>query len=248
MLRHVAYSPEGLRVADLQKALKIPRASLYRVLNALVAEEFMQQEAATGLYRIGPAALNLGFWARQASPLVRVAQPILHDLSQATGQLAELMIPIGAWRMVALDIWIGRDTPLFVRIRPGNITPINHLYVPCALYLAHSPEHRLAEYQRLSHIAEWQEKLRLKAPVSDDDIERLQRWKKLGFAWDPQSGGPGVGRLAAPVFDRKSRTPALAATLGLACSGKLLTNLRAAQWGKIACEHARRLEEEIAKS
>ena len=248
MLRHIAYATEGMRASDLQKELKIPRASMYRVLNALVNEDFIQQDAVSGLYRIGPAAMNLGFWARLASPLVRTAQPVLRDVSVATGHLAELIIAVGAWRSVTLDVWIGRDTPLTVRIRPGNFVNLTHRYVPCALFLAYGGEHRLQEYQRLADTPEGRERLGLKEPVTADDIERLRRWKKLGYAWDPQSGGPGVGRIAAPVFDLKSRTPKVAATIGVACPGKVLTAPRALEWGKILCEHARRLEEEISKS
>ncbi len=248
MLRHVSHAPQGLRASDLQREMKIPRASLYRVLNALVKEEFIQQDPLSGLYRAGPGAMNLGFWARQASPLALTAQPVLRDLARATGQLTELMITIGAWRAVVLDIWLGRDTPLFVQIRPGHIVNLNHRYIPCEVFLSFGGDHRLREYVRLAKTAEGSARLGLNKPGSSDVLERLQRWQRLGYAWDPQSGSTGVGRMAAPVFDRTARTPRLTAVLGIACSGRLLTTLRAAQWAQILCEHARKLETEISRS
>jgi DNA-binding IclR family transcriptional regulator len=242
MLNHVAYHPRGMRASDLQRAMKIPRASLYRVLNALVKERFIEQDTASGLYHAGPAAMNIGFMARQASPLIQTAQPVLRDLARATGQLSELMIAIDNWRSVALDVWLGRDTPLFVQIRPGHFVNITHRYVPCEIFLAFGGEHRLREYVRLSQTVEGRERLGLTEPAGNDVIERMQRWQRLGYIWDRQSGNPGVGRMAAPVFDRSSRTPKLLAALGIACSGRLLTTMRAAQWGQMVCEHARKLE------
>lgn len=247
MLRHVAFRPQGVRVSELQRVMRIPRASLYRVLNALVKEEFIQQDTVSGLYRAGPGAMNLGFLARQASPLVLTAQPVLRDLARATGQLSELMITVGGWRSVVLDVWLGRDTPVFVQVRPGHIMNVTHRYIPCEIFLAFEGEHRLREYVRLSKTAEGRERLGLQEPASDEVIERMQRWQRLGYAWDRQSGNAGVGRMAAPVFDRSARTPRLMAAIGIACSGRLLTTLRAAQWGQMVCEHARKLEAEVCR-
>src|ERR1700744_1512587 len=66
----------------LLSGLGIPRSSLFHLLNTLLARGYLEQEAASGGYRLGPGIRKLA--ERVAGPSLAVlVQPFLRTLSGA---------------------------------------------------------------------------------------------------------------------------------------------------------------------
>jgi DNA-binding IclR family transcriptional regulator len=247
VLRSIGLSYEGVRVHELQKRLGVPRASLYRVLNALLEMEYVSQDAETGLYRLGPGIMDLGWRARASSLMSAIAQPILRDVARATGQLCELVVPLGSSRLMAIDVWHGRDTPMRVRIRAGSATEFRHEYIPGLVLLACGSERALRQYLELAATAAGRRTLRIERAPDDSFFEEIDRVRRHDYAWARQSGREGVGRVGAPVFDNKPDPPRAIAVLGIACASTVLTPLRATEWGLLLSGQARRLGRELAR-
>jgi DNA-binding IclR family transcriptional regulator len=246
ILRAMGRHPDGMRVTDLQRELRVPRASLYRVINALLSEEMVVQDHATGLYRLGTSAMTLGLFARMATPLIAAAQPVLYDVSRESGQLCELVIAPGGWRVLALDVWHGAEMSLDVHIRPGSSTALRHTYMPGMVFLAFDPSRRLEQYLHLAQTADGRRMLDLSRAPDGDFMEQIERVRRTGYAWARQSGREGVGRVSAPVMQPGVQPPRVAACLGIACASKILTALRAAEWGILLKREAARLENAIS--
>lgn len=242
LLRAIGDYPDGLRAGELRRLIQIPRASLYRILDTLLEEELLVQEPSTGRYKLGPSSLSLGQRAKEASQLAEVAQPVLRDVARATEQLCELLAPLPSWRMLVLDVWHGKETPLVVRVRPGVVNQLYHGYVPAQVFLAFDPPRRLREYLRLAASAEGRRTLGIPGPPEPSFVDDIARWQKLGYVWNRQSGRQGVGRVAVPVFNERAQPQSVLAALGIACASRSLTPIRAAQWGPILRRSAERLQ------
>lgn len=245
VLRHIGHSRDGVRVQKLHEVLKIPRASTYRVVNALVGEELVLQDVETGLYRLGPGALNLGFFARESSPLAEMSQPVLRDVARSSGQLCELVGALGGWRLIALDVWPGAETPLVVRIRPGSVCALSHTYMPGLVYLAFGGERRLRQYLQVAATAEGRRTLGIAQAPGNELLDDINRWRRLQYAWRRQSGNVGVGRISAPIYDLGADPQRVIAVLGIACASRILTSARAAEFGMLLRAHAEKLERSL---
>ncbi|WP_397351864.1 IclR family transcriptional regulator [Nonomuraea gerenzanensis] len=60
ILRLLASGPRQLGVAELARALGLPKGTLHGILRTLVHVGFVEQDAATGKYRLGATLLHLG--------------------------------------------------------------------------------------------------------------------------------------------------------------------------------------------
>jgi DNA-binding IclR family transcriptional regulator len=245
-LRLLARAPqESLSVTELRNSLKFPRASFFRLLSALLRHELIAQDSSTGAYRLGPSLMALGFVARERFPLAAKARPILREISSASHQMSELVIGMGNWRLLTLEVWTAERTPLRFRARGGMFFPLQHLTAHGLVFLSCGSDRRRSEYLKLAQTESFRQQLGLPAQVPPDLSEQCQRWRRSGFAWRRQSVPIGNARIAVPVFDPHSRTPTLLGSLGIACPSDELTSVRIARWATLLQHHARNLERKL---
>lgn len=225
----------GMGAHALQASLKIPRASLFRLLHTLAERDLISQDPYTGRYRLGMGLLKLGYAARRTSPLVMQAQATLHVLTRKTRLMSELAMAVGSWKLAMLDVWLAEGTPVKVQSRPGMQFELDHQTAHGLCYLAFDHAHRLDAFARA----------KLNGTAPEGLLEHLARGRAQGYAWFRQRGvgnRPGNARVAVPVIDPHTKPRRLTATLALVCDSQEMTSLRAAQWAQILKEHARALE------
>jgi DNA-binding IclR family transcriptional regulator len=111
-----------LSVLDAAALLRRPRSTTYRLMSQIEKAGFLDQDHETGLYRLGIRLAALGELAQHSTSLQRIAQPVLRQLSQQTGETATLLLLIegegiavlhseSAQRVVAKGL-VGRYWPL----------------------------------------------------------------------------------------------------------------------------------------
>ncbi|MCW8129174.1 MAG: helix-turn-helix domain-containing protein [Planctomycetota bacterium] len=228
----------GLNARQLQAALGIPRASLFRLLNTLAQRGMVEQDLQTGRYRLGKGLMRLGFAARRASPLVDLSQEILRELALKTHLMSELATSVGAWTLAMLDTWLSETTQPKVMARPGLTFQLDHGVAHGLCYLTFDHTQGLDRYLRAQPYGETPAAL----------PEQVARWRSVGYAWARQkdfAAKRGNARVAVPVFDPHAKPRRLAGTLGLVCDNAEITPLRAAQWGQLLKEQARALEKAL---
>jgi IclR family pca regulon transcriptional regulator len=81
-----------LGISDLGRELGLTRSTTHRYVATLAALGYLQQDAPTKKYRLGPRVLDLGFSAINSMELREVAAPHLRDLSDATGFTVNMAI------------------------------------------------------------------------------------------------------------------------------------------------------------
>ncbi|RKK05696.1 IclR family transcriptional regulator [Pseudoroseomonas wenyumeiae] len=88
-------SSQGQRLADLADAAALPRPTVHRILRLLVAEGFVEHDAARRRYRLGLPLFLLAARAGQAEGLRDIARPSLLRLTAALGETVFLLVRNG---------------------------------------------------------------------------------------------------------------------------------------------------------
>jgi IclR family transcriptional regulator, pca regulon regulatory protein len=116
-----------LGVSDLSREVGLSRSTTHRYVATLAALGYLEQDATTRKYRLGPRVLDLGFSAINSMELRHVAAPHLARLSDETGQTVNMAVldgaeivyvercrsPRAAASEVDLDLHVGSRLPAY---------------------------------------------------------------------------------------------------------------------------------------
>jgi len=120
VLELLAGEREGLRVADVARALEVHKATASRLLATLAARRLLERDRA-GRYRLGPGLIRFAAVALTGLDVVTQARDQLGDLSARTGETVSLAVldgtdvvyvdqSVGDHAIVAGN-WVGRRSP-----------------------------------------------------------------------------------------------------------------------------------------
>ena len=85
-----------LGVSDLSRVVGLSRSTTHRYVATLAALGYLQQDADTRKYRLGPRVLDLGFSAINSMELRHISAPHLRGLSDATGHTVNMAVLDGS--------------------------------------------------------------------------------------------------------------------------------------------------------
>ena len=195
LLQALAQARQPQMLRDLAAVAGMAAAKAHRYLVSFARMGLVEQQAETGLYDLGAFALELGLSALGRLDPVTVAAPALSDLCRRTGQTAALAV----WANQGATIvrWLGADTPVAASLRVGSVMPLTRSATGGA-FLAFLPEEMTSRWVR-KELAENSRKGL--SPSTARDLERfVAQTRKQGYARTSEFI-PGIGGVAAPVFD-----------------------------------------------
>ncbi len=204
ILKALAAGGGALPLKDMAAATGLARAKVHRYLTSLRNAGLVTQNAGTGHYQIGPAAVEIGLAGlRRISPVAEVcdALPVLRDLINQT-------VTVAVWgdggpvvvAMQESDHWVTMN------IRIGSRLPILTTAIG-RTFLAHLPD---AVTRPLVAAERRDAQTRKVTLPSVQEIESLIgeiRSRRLSRA--PSALLPGVDAIAAPVFDYRDNLVAV---------------------------------------
>src|SRR5579885_3058413 len=79
-------------VSELAREVGLSRSTAHRYIATLAELGYLDQDAATRKYRLGPRVLDLGFSAINSMDLREVAAPHLQALSDETGHTVNMAV------------------------------------------------------------------------------------------------------------------------------------------------------------
>jgi len=141
-----------LGAPELARRLRLPRATVFRMLNTLEAMEFLQRTENGSDYRLGLAVLRMGFEFLASLDLTELGQPVIDRLSAHIGLPCNIVV-----RDECSIVYVARVTPpspfsSSVRVGtrlPAHATMLGHaLLGDMSLAQLHAlyPEEPLAAY------------------------------------------------------------------------------------------------------
>lgn len=196
VLQAIADSSEPADMAQLSASLPYPRATLYRIVSALVSEELVEEDKATGTFRLGIRLVNLAAKAWDENDLRLIAREHIVALRDATGETIHLAVPSGT-EMVYID---KLESPRNVRMtsRIGTRVSLHSTSVGKA-YLAALD---LAACENI--IASMSFQPRTEHTIVDRAVfeAELQKTRARGFSADYEENELEIGCFGAAILGR----------------------------------------------
>ena len=193
-------------VSELSRALQLSRSTTHRYIATLARLGYLQQDADSKRYRLGPRVLDLGFSAINSMDIREIAAPYLRALSDETGYTVNLAILDGAdvvyiercrtarpgQREIDLNLHVGARLPAYCTAMGKAI-------------LAFLDEDRREELiRRIDFVA------RGPNTLTDPDAFRseLARIRKTGLAVNNEELAYGLRSIAAPIHSHSGEVVA----------------------------------------
>ena len=204
----LAASPGPVAFSEILATLRIPRASLARILGVLRRRGLVDKLERDGRYRLGVRLLYLGHRFKAKIDLRSAAWPAMERLSKTIEETVELST-LDRDQLVLIEQIEGRnELRLFSRV--GGAYPYFHATAPGKIYLAHmDPERRRARLGKIGMPAITTFTLTEAAALEREVETILER----GYALEDQELRLGVIRVASPIYDHEG---ALAGCLSVA--------------------------------
>lgn len=188
-------SESRLSLDDLTKKSGLPKATVYRIAEALCEEHILEKDRSTSSYRIGIRLFELGSQYLSSMRLKDVAFAEMEELNQQTGETIHMGILDGT-EVVSIEGFESVKS-LHTKLFIGKRAPLYCTAVGKAI-LAFLPE---SERERLVNLLQLVR--RTSKTIIDKDAlrEELANIRSRGTAIDSGENEDGVVCVGAPIFD-----------------------------------------------
>lgn len=228
---------EGRRLVDLSNALFLERPTVHRILKSLIAEQLVTQDPGSRRYYLGQGIVALGMAVSKNFNLTSVAQPILDELAERTGDTFYLNQRVGNEALCLIRT--EGVCPIKIHtIGVGDRRPLGVGAGGLAILSAMAPA------ERESTLKEIEPSLSKFKGLNRRTLLRLvERTRELGYAYHDVFGFAGVQAVGVAVMSGPAKPIAalsvasIASRLGTRRVDELVTLMRKA---------ARELEKQVA--
>ncbi|MBI3976311.1 MAG: IclR family transcriptional regulator [Armatimonadetes bacterium] len=229
----LAFLREGraLGISDISRIVRLPKATVHRLVTVLVQRGFLARDPSNAHYRIGLAPFRLGNLFLAQTEVRQAALPVIHELAQATGETVNLNVVIDRRRVCIEKAESRHDIRHFVEL--GRPSP---------LYAGASGKALLAFLDPPEIEAVMAEGLRGVAPRTITAPERLLRSlaeiRRRGYAMSTDERVAGASAVSAPLRNGSGR---VVASLTISGPSYRFTPSRVRQYAGLVLEGARRV-------
>lgn len=236
ILEEIARHRDGIGLADLSKLVGLHNSTTFHLAKTMVSLGYIRQEKDSKRYRIGRPLFALAASALDEIEIVKVATPLLEDLSRETGETSHFAVRMGdAVVVIARTSGPGafQMTDRVGMVRPAHCTALGKVILAAL---------------RPDQLERFLARLDLK-PSTDKSItdiavllREIEAIRRSGVALDDGEFNPEVRCLAVPV---KDFTGQFIGALGISGPIWRLSNQTLKDRTKIVQAVAKRLSEEF---
>jgi IclR family transcriptional regulator, acetate operon repressor len=195
LLTHLATSPEPVALAELSRALKLPKPTTHRLAQSIERAGFLQKDALTRRYRVGAALEDLAIGALRHGTSHASRRLIMNRLAERLGARVNLVV-LRAGSISSVE-WVESTAPLRVDIDAG-LMPV-HCTASGKLLLAFGSA---AFQKRILNLAPFRSHTKKTITGRRVLAHELEKIRRCGFAEDDQELFSGVNCLAVPIRNR----------------------------------------------
>lgn len=183
----------GLGLSEISTQMGQSPATIYRVLTTLELRGFVEIDAASQSWNIGPTAFRLGSAFLRRSNVVERSRPVMRQLMEDTGETANLGIEKSD--MVMFVSQVETDESIRAFFPPGTQSPMHASGIGKALLSCYSGPriHDLLKRQPLQSFTE--------RTITDPAtlLGELADIRRRGFAFDNEEKADGMRCIAAAI-------------------------------------------------
>lgn len=208
VLEYVCKMDKDVRVVDLESALNINKATVYRFLRTFVETGYVEQDVDTSRYRPTMKILALGNHVMNRVEIRNLASNFIKELSHVSGESVHLAV-CDANQSVIMDkvdakienkvtFHIGRRSDLY-STGTGKV------------FLAHMPFHEMEKYFHNVILTRF-------TSMTIIDPEQIKQAlidiRECGYAIDRQENNIGISCVAGPIRDYSEKVVASVSVTG----------------------------------
>ncbi|MCC5982871.1 MAG: IclR family transcriptional regulator [Rhodobacteraceae bacterium] len=190
----VAAHARPVRFSDLLSQSPYPKATLYRLLQTLVAQGMLSHDPVSGCYSMGMRLVRLAHVAWQQSSLAPIARPHLDRLSDHVGETVHLAQLDNA-QVLYVDKRNARD-PVQMFSQAGKVGPAYCTGVGKAM-LAFTPD---AQLPGLLAQQSWHAFTGNTLTTPESFMAEIAVIRARGYAFDDEEHEPGIICIALPIL------------------------------------------------
>lgn len=197
LLDYFSVERPSIGLTQFAKLAGYDKATTHRRLSDLAATGFIEQDANTRAYRLGPAVLRLSNVRERTFPTREAALPALQALAQATSETVHLSLIEGDTGLATIAYFLSNHS-IRVHIDEAQVLPFHATASGIACMAFSSPDFQqqvLSNDLKSNTKQTITDKAAIKAIMQDVAISGISR-NNGGFESD-------VTGFAAPVFDRQ---------------------------------------------
>jgi len=193
ILETIAPFANGLTAAEIEIALDLPKTSVNRLLNALIASRMIRADNARNRsYRLGNRVLTLLDISPDLGWLATLAHKPLQALADQTGQSAFIAKFDGT--SVRSVTCVAPDTPIRTYVMPGMVMPV-HAAASAKAILAFQPQQTLARILS-GDLPKLTDATKTSMPTLRRELAMV---RAQGYATDLAEHVAGLGSIAVPI-------------------------------------------------
>jgi DNA-binding IclR family transcriptional regulator len=187
-------------------------AKVHRYLSSLVSSGFVEQEAATSRYLLGPEAVLLGLAAQRQSDVLRLAAAEIATLAETLD--VSCFVAVMGNKGPVIVRWEEPVHAIVVNVRPGFVMPLLWSATGRAFVAFHRSD--LVDALVTQELAAASEEQRRELPHRKAVDALVKTCRAHGCTWLQHQPLKGVGSLAAPIFDATGQAAAVIVAVGVA--------------------------------
>lgn len=205
------FTPEtpALSLSQIVETLKINKSTAYRVLSTLEATQYLEQDAATRLYRPSVKVLRLGFTAINSIEIRQIAKPYLEKLALDLDETVSLAV-LDDFHTVYIER-VRNQSIVGVVLGIGSRLPAHCSSLGKVLLAGLSPEELEENLARHELNAYTQKTITTREAL----LAELEQIRQRGYAVGDEELTLGLRAAAAPIFDGTRKTVASVNVTGL---------------------------------
>jgi IclR family transcriptional regulator, pca regulon regulatory protein len=203
-----AFRPDrpAIGISELARELGLTRSTTHRYVATLASLRYLEQEASTRRYRLGPRVLDLGFSVLGSLELRDIAAPYLRQLTDATGLTSNLAIRDDA-DVILIDRvlgQLGRYHHLEFSLHVGSRLP-SYCSATGKALLAYLPR---PDLDRLLGRMELVQRGPRTLTDKNSLLRELAKVRRTNIATNDEELDNALRSIAAPIRSRSGRTVA----------------------------------------
>ncbi len=204
LLQTFLNSDNELSASEISKSLQLDPSTTFRMLVTLQTQGFVEQNSATGKYRLGVACLELGSQYLKSNDLRSRAWGVMEALRNEFGETVHLTVLDGN-EVVYIEKLAGLHPIGLMSSRVGQRSPSYCTGVGKAM-LAYLPRQKVRELFPRLRLARYTENT-----ITDWDalLWALEKIRERGYAIDDQEHEAGVKCVAVPIFTHRGIAAAM---------------------------------------
>lgn len=200
ILLHMGENGPSMGVTQLARALRLDKATVFRLLRTMEKFELIERSPDSDRYRLGLRLHDLGRKAIESRTLRGEAHRFLLDLARRSHESVSLAVA-GAGGVVCLDRVDSAKTIISVRTPVGSLFPA-HCTAAGKAVLAYLPEKDVDDILSRNGMV----RMTPFTMVRPADLKKdLRQIRQRGYALDRQELERGLSGVAAPILVNGSR-------------------------------------------